>query len=45
MTHIRKRDLFPDPLVDVARILRLTPEARLRELANVDRFIAAARRV
>ena len=32
-------------LDDVARILRLTPEARLRELANVGRFVAAARRV
>lgn len=31
-------------LDDVARILRLTPEDRLRELANVDRFVAAARR-
>lgn len=31
-------------LDDVARILRLAPEARLRELANVDRFVAAARR-
>jgi len=30
-------------LDDVARILSLTPEDRLRELANVDRFFAAAR--
>ncbi len=32
-------------LNDVDRILRLTPDARLRELANVDRFVTAARRV
>jgi len=32
-------------LDDVARILSLTPEDRLRELANVDRFFASARRV
>jgi transcriptional regulator with XRE-family HTH domain len=32
-------------LEDVARILRLTPEERLREVANLSRFVAAARRV
>jgi transcriptional regulator with XRE-family HTH domain len=31
-------------LDDVARILALTPEDRLREVANVTRFISAARR-
>ncbi len=31
-------------LADVARILRLTPEGRLREVANAARFVAAARR-
>jgi transcriptional regulator with XRE-family HTH domain len=31
-------------LADVARILRLTPEQRLREVANVARFVAEARR-
>lgn len=30
-------------LDDVPRILRLTPEARLREVANLSRFLAAAR--
>lgn len=37
----------PEPshmLADVARILRLTPEERLREVANASRFVAAARR-
>lgn len=31
-------------LADVARILRLTPEERLREVGNAARFVAAARR-
>ncbi len=31
-------------LEDVARILALSPEERLREVANASRFIAAARR-
>lgn len=30
---------------DVPRILRMTPEARLREVAQVSRFVTAARRV
>lgn len=39
--------IAPDPslLDDVPRILRLTPEERLREVGQVSRFIAAARRV
>jgi len=32
-------------LEDIARILALTPEERLREVENVSRFAAAARRV
>ena len=32
-------------LDDVPRILRMTPEQRLQEVAEVSRFIAAARRV
>lgn len=32
-------------LDDVVRILRLTPEERLREVGNVARFVTAARRV
>jgi hypothetical protein len=32
-------------LEDVARILALTPEERLREARNVSRFESAARRV
>jgi len=35
----------PSLLDDVPRILRLTPEERLREAGQVSRFIAAARRV
>ena len=35
----------PSELEDIPRILRLTPEERLREVAQVSRFIAAARRV
>lgn len=31
-------------LDDVARILRMTPEERLREVANVSHFLAGARR-
>lgn len=36
-----------DPAIfdDVPRIMRLTPEERLREVGQVSRFIAAARRV
>jgi hypothetical protein len=32
-------------LEDIERILRLTPADRLREVANVSRFVAEARRV
>ncbi len=32
-------------LADVARILRLSPEQRLDEIKNVNRFVTAARRV
>lgn len=32
-------------LDDVARILRLSPEDRIREVAAVDRFVTSARRV
>jgi hypothetical protein len=32
-------------LADVERILRLTPEERLREVANLSRFVAEAKRV
>src|SRR6185437_6695154 len=45
-----KRTLQPKPVVhshmldDAARILRLTPVERLREVANVSRFISAATR-
>ena len=46
-----RTELVPLPVVethmleDVARILALTPEQRLREVGNVSRFLAAARRV
>ena len=35
--------LDPQVLDDVPRILRLTPEDRLREVANLSRFLASAR--
>ncbi len=41
----RIRKLSRSELDDVPRILRLTPEERLLEVARVSRFIAAARRV
>jgi hypothetical protein len=43
-------EVHPKPVLDrrllddVPRILRLSPEARLREVANLSRFLAAARR-
>lgn len=37
--------LDPSLLDDVPRILRLSPENRLREVAQVSRFVSAARRV
>jgi hypothetical protein len=45
-----RTELLPLPVVethmleDVARILALTPEQRLREVGNVSRFESAARR-
>lgn len=44
-------ELSPIPIVDshmlddVSRILRLTPEQRLLEVRNLNRFLSAARRV
>ncbi len=42
---LRRIDVDPALLDDVSRILRLTPEERLLEVARVSRFISAARRV
>ncbi len=42
---LTRLDVDPALLDDVPRILRLTPEERLREVAQVSRFLAAARRV
>ncbi len=42
---LKRIDVDPALLDDVRRILRLTPEERLSEVGNVNRFIAAARRV
>ena len=39
-----RRDEANHMLADIARILSLTPEERIREVANASRFIAAARR-
>lgn len=44
-TALRRISVDPAMLDDVPRILRLTPEERLREAALVSRFISAARRV
>jgi transcriptional regulator with XRE-family HTH domain len=44
-TALRRITVDPAMLDDVARILRLTPEERLREAAYVSRFMSAARRV
>jgi uncharacterized protein len=44
-TDLRRVTVDPSLLDDVSRILRLTPEERLREVAQVSRFISAARRV
>ncbi|MEO5579960.1 MAG: helix-turn-helix domain-containing protein [Gemmatimonadaceae bacterium] len=43
LQRIRKVD--PQELDDVSRILALTPEQRLREVALADGFVSAARRV
>ncbi len=42
---LNRIDVEPAVMDDVPRILRLTPEERLREAGQVSRFIAAARRV
>ena len=42
---LKRRRADPQELDDVARILRLTPEQRLIEVAHASAFIAAARRV
>jgi transcriptional regulator with XRE-family HTH domain len=42
---LRRTDVEPALLDDVSRILRLTPEERLLEVAQVSRFVSAARRV
>jgi hypothetical protein len=42
---LRRISIDPQLLDDVPRILALSPEERLREVAQVSRFISAARRV
>lgn len=42
---LKRLHVDPALLDDVPRILSLTPEERLREVAQVSRFISAARRV
>jgi transcriptional regulator with XRE-family HTH domain len=42
---VRRISIDPQLLDDVPRILALTPEQRLREVAQVSRFLWAARRV
>jgi len=44
-TALSRITIDPAMLDDVPRILRLTPEERLREAAHVSRFISEARRV
>ena|ERR1700687_5887303 len=44
-TALERLEVDPALLDDVPRILRLTPEQRLREVAQVSRFVAGARRV
>ena len=41
----RKPTVDSSVLDDVPRILRMTPQQRLEEIAHVSRFVAAARRV
>jgi transcriptional regulator with XRE-family HTH domain len=43
--HLRRTTVDPQLLDDVPRILALTPEQRLREVADVSRFLSAAKRV
>lgn len=42
---LRRISIDPQLLDDVPRILALSPEQRLREVAQVSRFFSAARRV
>jgi hypothetical protein len=42
---LRRISIDPQLLDDVPRILALSPEERLREVAQVSRFLSAARRV
>ena len=42
---VRRIGIDPQLLDDVPRILALTPEQRLQEVAQVSRFLSAARRV
>ena len=42
---LKRTAIDPALLDDVPRILRLTPEERLREAGQVSRFLASARRV
>ena len=42
---LRRITVDPQLLDDVPRILALSPEQRLREVAEVSRFVSAARRV
>jgi transcriptional regulator with XRE-family HTH domain len=44
-TGLRRMSVDPQLLDDVPRILALSPEERLREVAQVSRFLSAARRV
>ena len=44
-TALKRRRADPQELDDVARILRLTPEQRLIEVARASAFISSARRV
>lgn len=43
-TDVQRVEIEPSQLDDVPRILALTPEERLREVAQVSRFFAEARR-
>src|SRR6478735_566201 len=44
-SELRRTTVAPQLLVDVPRILRLTPEQLLREVALIAQFVSAARRV
>ncbi len=44
-TSLRRVQVDPQLLDDVPRILALSPEQRLREVAQVSRFLSGARRV